>query len=102
MFAVPLTSRGYLGVLHPMPTDCVKFVESPVPPEVMTCAPFTKMLQEQTMFAATVTVLVTRVVPMTSRLYRGKLLLTPTLFVVLFTKSVLLMEVIYLSRGILF
>ena len=54
------------------------------------------------MFVATVTVLVTRVVPITSRLYRGKLLLIPTLFVVLFTKSVLLMEVIYLSRGILF
>jgi hypothetical protein len=39
--------------------------------------------------------LVTRVVPITSRLYHGKLLLTPTLFVALFTKSVLLVEVIY-------
>lgn len=54
------------------------------------------------MFAPALMVLVTRIVPITSRLYRGKLLLTPTLFVALFTKSVLLMEVIYLSRGILF
>jgi hypothetical protein len=54
------------------------------------------------MFAPALMVLVTRIVPITSILYRGKLLLTPTLFVALFTKSVLLMEVIYLSRGILF
>ena len=85
-----------------MPTDCVKFVESPVPPEVMTCAPFTKMLQAHTMFAPAVIVLVARIVPITSRVYRGMLLLIPTLFLALFTNSVLLTEVIYLSRGIYF